>query len=159
MDVVILRGNEGKLHPRSAIKKLISLHQRVPDISLLYQCIKYNHTKDYISLKLLSKQSERRRAGGRRAPVNYFSAVVSVWHGLPGGGGVSDDKQGVDLAATRAEEPAEGFPAEALPVRPRERTGGTARCGTREKKHLTERPLKLCAMLLTGAERGGGRGR
>lgn len=42
---------------------------------------------------------------------------------------MSDDKRGVDLAATRAGETAEGFPAETLPE---ERTGGTLRAaGTR----------------------------
>lgn len=70
---------------------------------------------------------------------------------------MSDDKQGVDLAATRADEPAEGFPAEALPVEPRERTGGTARCGTRTEPPHRETFKVVCDASGGRGERRGAR--
>lgn len=156
MDVVILRGNEGKLHPQSAIKKLISLHQRVPDISLLYQCIKYNHTNDYISLKLLSKQSERRRAEGGARLLIIFLLLFRC--------GAGCRVEGACRMINRAWIWQRHGQTSLLRVFLRRRcqwSHGSARealrAAGRGQNHLTERPLKLCAMLLAGAERGGGR--
>lgn len=50
VDVVILRGNEGKLLSKTNIPS-----SSFPRRFLLSRCIKYNYTNYHISLKLLSK--------------------------------------------------------------------------------------------------------